>query len=140
MVPVVTVCVQLKSRICATDISTFEPTTGAVLNGTIQPPGPGPVAGAAVLMLMVDRKNPCQNILPALPTARTIPSASSSQGTLVCTAVLRVIARVSKPAVPPTPHDKSKRAVPGVVTTVDTRPEARIRSLSPILSLFAAIV
>src|SRR5215468_9939185 len=100
------------------------------------PPGPGPVETVATLRPAADNQNPRPNKFPELPLARTIISASSTHGTLVCAVVLSEMAKLSKPAVPPTPQDRSKRAVPGVVTVHEIRPAALMCSTSPIFRRF----
>src|SRR3954469_23306639 len=103
MLPVAAVCVQLKSRMVAIVMSTLEPTTGAVLYGSVFPPGPGPVDGTAVFSAASESQNPCQKIFPALPTTRTVPTMRRYQGTFVLATTLSGIASVSIAAVPATP-------------------------------------
>src|SRR6266487_1671795 len=142
MLNVLVVCVKLKSSRFATVLSKPGLATGATLNGTGTTPAYGPVATAATFKKAVDETRPPQNIVAEVPepTVRTMPSASSHHGTVVCTTMFPKMGRVSNILTPVTPADKSQLELPGVVTASEIRPKALMRKMSPTLSRLAAIV
>src|SRR4051812_15235992 len=110
----------VKSRMFDTVESKPEPTAGAVF-------GKSQSAGAVVELFRTPDVNwPHVIALAAvpLPTDRTVPKARSDHVSLVCAVVVSVIAPVvTKTAEPSLTFSVS---VPGVVTTVEHRPIARI--------------
>src|SRR6185437_15951095 len=144
MVPVVTVWVKNRSNVLAMVLSKPAPTAGTpagpVLMDETRPPLPPTVFNGDPTIFSASKEEK-PNIVAAVeePTVRQIISISRRQGVDVLATWFSVIGPESKtPATPPSCTDQ--RAVPGVVTALDMRPQASTCRTVPTTMLFGGKV
>ena len=106
-----------------------EAPVAVLLYGSRVPPGPGPVAPAAVLMPAGDSQNPMKLKLAVDPGVWSVAMIRKYHGMLVWATMFRGKAPLEIVAVPPKATSNVK--VPGEVTRVLMIPEASNKRMSP---------